>query len=90
MGNCINRLSGSGCRTNPGSPTENALCERMNRIIREKLNEMMVRNNSNEWLAHLQTVVDNTNNQVAGGTNYTPNELWTPLYQAGHHCKFYL
>ena len=71
-------------RTNPGSPTENALCERMNRIIREKLNEMMVRNNSNEWLAHLQTVVDNTNNQVAGGTNYTPNELWTPLYQAGH------
>jgi hypothetical protein len=60
--------------TNPGSPTENALVERTNRTIRNKLNEMMVRNNSNEWLAHVQTVCDSINNNVVSGTGYTPNE----------------
>lgn len=70
-------------RTSPGTPTENALCERMNRTIRSKLNEMMVHHNSNEWLAHLQTVVNNINNNVAGGTHHTPNELWEEGYHAG-------
>ena len=70
--------------TNPGSPTENALAERTNRTIRYKLNELMVRNNSNEWLANLQLVCDSINNNIVSGTHHTPNDLWTPGYQAGH------
>jgi hypothetical protein len=70
--------------TNPGSPTENAFVERTNRTIRNKLNEMMLRNNSNEWLAHVQTVCDSINNNVVSGTGYTPNKMWVSGYQAGH------
>lgn len=50
--------------TNAATPTENALAEKMNGILRRKLNELMITHNSNEWRANLQTVVVNTNNQV--------------------------
>lgn len=63
---------------NPGSPNENALCGRMNKIIRMKQGKMMVPTNSNDWLAHLQTVAENTNNQIAVDTDRTPYKLWQP------------
>ena len=69
--------------TNAASPTENALVEKMNGILRRKLNELMITGNSNEWRANLQTVVANTNNQVQSTTGETPNDLWAPGYQPG-------
>lgn len=55
-------------RTNPGgSPTENALRKRMSITIGTK-------NNPNEWLAHLQTVVNNANGQITGGMHRTATE----------------
>ena len=62
-------------------PTTNGLTERMNREIRKKIKAGFIKNNNLEWVSHLQTYVENINNQRQSTTGYKPIELWKPHYR---------
>lgn len=62
------------------TPQSNGKIERTNRMIRQKLRAFFIRNNNLRWVAHLQTAINNINNQKPIRKAQTPNELWTPGY----------
>jgi len=62
------------------TPTDNSRIERVNREIRKKIRAGFIKHNNLRWVQHLQTYVDNINNQKKSGKNQTPNEIWTPGY----------
>ena len=49
----------------------------MNQELRKKIRDGFVRRNNLEWVEHLQTYVDNINNQIPEGQKHSPNEIWT-------------
>ena len=67
-------------KTTSYSPQANGLCERMNGTLRKIIKAGVVKNNDFEWANHLQTYVDNMNNQISGKTGYKPSELWEEGY----------
>lgn len=60
----------------------NGKVERMNRTIRGKISELIVRNGNVEWVSHLREVEDSINNNRVTGEKFTPNEMWRPGYFA--------
>jgi len=68
-------------------PTDNSNIERMNREIRKKIRSGFVRHNNFLWVDHLQTYVNNINNQKQIGQTQTPNERWTPGYNRNNNIQ---
>lgn len=66
-------------------PTDNAVVERVNKEIRKKIRSGFVRHNNWVWVAHLQTYVNNINNQRKIGETETPNEQWQPGYNRNNN-----
>ena len=67
--------------TKPYSSTSNGLIERANSMIRNRIRAGFAKNNSLEWVKHLQDYVENINNQKPQGALLTPNQLWSPGYK---------
>jgi transposase InsO family protein len=61
------------------TPTDNANVERMNRTIRDKMKQVMVKMNSLEWVKWLPDIVENINGKKTR-QGYSPNTLWTAGY----------
>ena len=57
-------------------PTSNASVENFNNILRKMIREGYVRNNSLNWVDHLQTYINNRNNTKHSTTKYKPVDLW--------------
>jgi transposase InsO family protein len=57
-------------------PTSNALIENFNNILRKIIREGFIRNNSLNWVDHLQTYINNRNNTKHSTTKYKPVDLW--------------
>jgi len=57
-------------------PTSNASVENFNNILRKMIREGNVRNNSLNWVDHLQTYINNRNNTKHSTTKYKPIDLW--------------
>ena len=58
------------------TPTANGLVEGKNKIIRKTLREIMIRNNSQNWVNYLQICSNNMNSQRNGTIKQTPDSLW--------------
>ena len=65
------------------SPESNGLVEGKNRIVRQILREIMIRQNSRNWTNHLETTTDLMNTQRNGTTKENPNDLW----KEGHELQ---
>ena len=63
--------------SNSYTATSNGLVENMNQELRKKIRDGFVRRDNLEWVEHLQTYVDNINNQIPEGQKHSPNEIWT-------------
>ena len=65
------------------TPTANGLVEGKNKIVRKILREIMIRNNSQNWVNYLQICSNNMNSQRNGTTKQTPDSLW----KEGHEIQ---
>ena len=61
------------------SPQSNGVCERMNKEVRKKINEYLIRNGNEKfnWGKCLQIVEDNINATHKSATNTTPNMIYS-------------
>ena len=62
-------------QTTPFTPTSNGKVERMNREIRRKIKENMIRNNNFQWFQDLQPLIENINRQVKSRNGLSANQL---------------
>jgi transposase InsO family protein len=60
----------------PQSATTQAVVERVNRTMRNKIRNLFVRNGNFEWVKFLPDILKNYNNQIHSTTGYSPDELW--------------
>jgi transposase InsO family protein len=61
------------------SPKQNALIENTNGKIRRNMADVFVRNNSLNWIDHLQEILDSRNSDVHSVTKKAPNDIWKPF-----------
>jgi len=66
-------------------PTDNSICERINREIRKKIRAGFIRHNDFAWVDHLQIYVNNINNQKKDGQDMTPNQMWVQGYDRNNN-----
>ena len=66
--------------TQTHSPTQNALIENFNGILRKIMRESFIRNDNFNWIDHLQTFCDNRNGAKHSVTKHRPNELYTSTF----------
>jgi transposase InsO family protein len=60
----------------PQSATSQAVVERVNKTVRNKIRNLFVKNGDFKWVKFLPDIVENYNNQIHDTTGYTPNNLW--------------
>ena len=81
--NFINRKKITHIYGAPQSATTQAVVERVNRTMRNKIRNLFVKTGKFEWVKFLPDIVENYNNQIHSTTGYSPNDLWwdknTPL-----------
>lgn len=68
-------------------PTDNAVCERVNREIRKKIRAGFVRHNNFVWVDHLPSYVNNINNQKKDGRDLSPNQMWVQGYDRNNNVR---
>lgn len=59
------------------SPQSNGIVENANNMVRKKLRELFIRNNSLNWIDHLTTVETNKNNSWNSTIKTSPDSIWT-------------
>jgi transposase InsO family protein len=59
------------------SPTDNALCENLNKFIRKIIREVFIRTNKLNWIDYLDDVVYNRNHSKQMNIKQMPYNLWT-------------
>jgi transposase InsO family protein len=60
------------------SPESNGLVEGKNKIVRNNLREIMIRNNNRNWSNHFGIVEQLMNTTVTSTTKMAPNDIWAP------------
>jgi hypothetical protein len=65
-------------RTTSYTPQSNGMIEGFNRIVRDILREIFVRNNNLKWVPYLQTVCDNRNTTFVSTIKARPIDLYKP------------
>jgi len=72
-------------RIQPYTPTTNGLVERMNKEVRKKIANGFIRQNSLQWVQHLNDYIDNINSQKSSRTGFTPDQLWSQGYNPNNN-----
>jgi hypothetical protein len=62
----------------PYSPTSQAIIERFNGTIRQKIKQLWVKQGNFNYTRNLQNIINEYNNSRHNYHNFTPNELWKP------------
>jgi hypothetical protein len=67
--------------TKSHSPTDNALCENLNKFIRKIIREVFIRTNKLNWIDYLDDVVYNRNHSKQMKIKEYPYKVWTNTKQ---------
>ena len=62
------------------NPISNGLVERMNKELRKRIKEGIIKRNTLEWVEHLPEYLSSINSTKSSTTRFTPDEIWTAGY----------